>query len=102
MKKFNKICDTLSYIQEYECNKQVKGHNFCADKCLHDEIIWLNNMGIKTYGCCCGKHINCENNLAFINIGIESLKAAHLSGYKYYINKFGAICLIPKTQIVDF
>ena len=96
--KFNKICDTISYVQEYECAKIVEGYSFCADKCLHDEIIWLNKIGIKTYGCCCGRHVNCEED-AFINIGEEHLCRAIGLGYKYCVNKFRAICLSPKTCI---
>lgn len=97
--KFSKICDTISYVQEYECNKQVKGHNFCADKCLHDEIIWLNKIGIKTYGCCCGMHINCDKSDAFINVSDEDAEKCVSLGYSYCVNQFGAICLYPQTHI---
>ena len=97
--KFNKICDTISYVQEYECAKQVEGHNFCADKCLHDEIIYLNEMGIKTYGCCCGMHINCGDNDAFINISKDDIDRSIKLGYLGYINEFGAVCLRPNTRI---
>lgn len=102
-KKINRICDKISHVQQYECQKIL--YDFCVDKCLYDEIKWLNDNGIQTTGCCCGKHINMPPNHILshgeINVSEDCIDKMIKLGYNYWVNKFGVYCFIPKTQIKE-
>lgn len=99
---FKQICDTISHAQCYECQEIL--YNFCVDKCLLDEIKWLNDQGIQTIGSCCGKHINIpKDNICHKGSIIVSSKYIDKMidlGYDYYINDFGVHCFISKTHII--
>ena len=50
-------CLKCSEIGTYDCYVEVPetdGKIICCDKCLATEVKILNEIGIKTIGCCCG------------------------------------------------
>lgn len=106
MKRIIKTCDTISHIQQYECHTKVpvswneRGYIWC-DKCMADEIEWLIQQDIKTAGCCCGCHVDCNPKMhePFINVYNNCIDKMIELGYTYYVNKFGAYCFNPKTTI---
>lgn len=107
---FNKICDKISHVQRYECATiiNINNKNICCDKCMTDEIEWLNSQGIQTTGCCCGNHQlikdmqypEPEGQWAYINIKDENIDKMLKLGYTYWVNKFGVKCFRPKTNII--
>ena len=59
-KAFSDLIDIMNEPQcididfgSYDCYEETD-FGFSVDKCLVYEINQLNNMGIKTIGCCCG------------------------------------------------
>lgn len=88
----------ISHVQMYECSEIVEGYNFCCDKCLKQEIKYLNDIGIETTGCCCGRHIGSKTP-AFISVMPESEQKMRELGYKEYKNEFGVSCFRPKQRL---
>lgn len=80
----------------YECAVTVKG--IPCDKCLSDEVLSLNSMGIKTTGSCCG-HSRVQ---AYIQVDDDSVQKMHDLGYEAIpIDKFGngSNAFIPKSNL---
>ena len=71
------------------------------DACLVKELFWLWDMGIETVGCCCGKHTNCEKDLAYIQVKEKFILKMKRLGYKEDINYKQKPCnsFIPKSEL---
>ena len=99
---FVQTCDKKSHAQLYECQECL--YDFCVDKCLLDEIKWLNDQGIQTIGSCCGKHVDIpKDSIHYKGTIIVSYKYIDKMidlGYNYWVNDFGIQCFIPKTHII--
>lgn len=69
----------------YRCYVMVPGYDISCDKCLASEIRMLNDMGIRTIGCCCGhgadagyiqvepKHINAMKQLGYVERELDAV-----------------------------
>ena len=99
---FVQTCDKKSHAQLYECQECL--YDFCVDKCLLDEIKWLNDQGIQTIGSCCGKHVNIPKDSIYykgsIIVSSKYIDKMIDLGYDYWVNDFGIQCFIPKTHII--
>lgn len=99
-KIFKAYCNTESHIQCYECQviaKNKEGKLIGFDGCLWQEIFWLWNKGITTLGCCCGHHIDDNEDNAYIQVNIKDVSKMLELGYEYQ-NK--DVCAFkPKTKI---
>lgn len=80
----NQVClGFYECMREYADNRRKLGlseYGICVDRCLMNEIIFLWEHGIRTYGCCCGHN----TGLACINIDEEDFVKALQLGYKKY------------------
>jgi len=54
----------------------------CIDTCIVNEIKYLWDCGIKTYGCCCGH----GKDVSWVNVKPEDFNKIELLGYKKFIN----------------
>lgn len=59
-----------------------KGNKMQVDKCIADEILWLNNIGIKTIASCCG-HNKIKGSIAVEEKYVLRMKEL---GYKQWFN----------------
>ncbi len=95
-----------SFVQEYQCQVLLT-NKICCDRCLADEILKLNNIGIKTIGSCCGRHVNTpadanayiqvENGYVgkMVELGYEILPTdSHGNG----LNCFQPKSVLPETR----
>ena len=98
-KQFTSVCSTESRVQQYEC--QVIKNDIAFDGCLWQELNWLWRQGIETIGCCCGHHINCPHNMAYIQVKSMYEQDMIDLGYKRSVNEFGAVLFKPKTKIIN-
>lgn len=92
----------ISKVQEYQCQVigQTDGKLFdkpqiSFDACLAKEIFYLWDLGIKTSGCCCGRHFNSGKN-SYIGVYPEFRSQMLALGYKELCvrNQFK-----PKTKL---
>ena len=111
----NQIKCRKSTVQEYQCQILVKtpfirknsigdifGKKVSVDACLVKELFWLWDKGIKTVGCCCGKHINtAKKTSAYIQVSTNCIKKMKRLGYKENKNYRFNPCnsFIPKTKL---
>lgn len=92
-----------STVQDYQCQiiaktnpKLFEKPEIAFDACLAKELFHLWDMGIKTNGCCCGRHVNCIKNLAYIGVFPEYRSQMLALGYKELNNKNH---FKPKTKL---
>lgn len=70
-------------MREYAGNRiasGLSGYGICVDKCIADQVIYLWEHGVKTYGSCCGHN----KKQGFINVGEDFNKAVAM-GFEPYI-----------------
>lgn len=88
--------NTDSDFGTYRCYVTVPGYDICCDKCLATEIRMLNDIGIKTIGCCCGHG---EGN-GYIQVSpeyVDKMKRLSYTERKPDSNGNGPWCFIPKS-----
>lgn len=95
--RFFAICNFDSHVQQYEC--QVIKNDIAFDGCLWQELNWLWQQGVETVGSCCGHHINCPHDMAYIQVKSEYEQDMVNLGYEKQVNEFGAVLFKPKTKI---
>ena len=82
-------CPIKSEIQEYNCSVLVSPRvtgldkDICFDGCMFFELKQLWDKGIKTLGCCCGKHVNSEEKSAYIQVAPEFVDQMLEIGYEF-------------------
>lgn len=84
----------------YQCYVNVPSYKISCDKCLVTEIKMLNDMGIKTIGCCCG-HGKLQG---YIQVAPEHIEKMEALGYKRLPldkNGNGEWCFIPKSVLIS-
>ncbi len=83
----------------YDCYIKVPKYNIFCDRCLATEILMLNDMGIKTIGCCCG-HGKLQG---YIQVSPNMVVKMKELGYKELpLNDKdnGAWCFAPKSVLM--
>ena len=89
------ICVNIPY-GSYICYEIIPELNICVDKCLVDEIKELNQLGIKTIGCCCGH----GKSNGFIQVQKKYVSIMKELGYTQLLvdaNGNGKWCFEPKS-----
>lgn len=84
----------------YQCYAKVPGYNISCDRCLVTEIKILNDMGIKTIGCCCGH----QKHPGYIQVDPEYIEKMRALGYKHMSldkNGNGQWCFEPKSILLN-
>ena len=83
----------------YLCYAKVPDYDISCDKCLATEIRMLNDLGIRTIGCCCGHmrtqgYIQVEQNSVFL---MEMLSYQQLPEAE---DGSGKCCFAPKSVLL--
>jgi len=92
-------CREIEY-GSYLCYVNVPGYEIFCDKCLATEIKILNDMGIKTIGCCCGH----QKHPGYIQVVPEHTEKMETLGYKRMLldkNGNGQWCFEPKSILLS-
>lgn len=87
-------------IGSYLCYVNVPGYKIACDKCLATEIKMLNDIGVKTIGCCCGH----QKHPGYIQIDPEHIEKMEALGYKRMSldkNGNGQWCFEPKSILLN-
>lgn len=90
-----------SYNQQYECcaSSKVpwKKELVSFDVCLGKELFYLWDLGIRTVGSCCGKHV--DNKHSYIQVEEKFIDKMKELGYKEDTSYEGRPhnCFLPKT-----
>jgi hypothetical protein len=90
------LCGEVKF-GSYDCYESTK-YGFDVDGCLVSEINRLNNLGIKTIGCCCGH----GRKQGYIQVSPESIEDMKNFGYEQLPvdeNGNGEWCFKPKTLL---
>lgn len=68
------------------------------DRCIADEILWLNGQGVRTYNCCCGhdEDTDDEMNLRYIATDSTDPGAARLMESLGYRSVGAPFMFMPK------
>lgn len=83
----------------YDCYVSIPGYDISCDKCLATEIRILNDLGIKTVGCCCG-HFRTQG---YIQVAPEYAERMELLGYQRLSEQrdgTGKWCFVPKSVLL--
>ena len=94
-------CLKCSEIGTHDCCTIIPGTNICCDKCLATEIKLLNEMGIKTIGCCCGHGKG--KDYSYIQVAPEYCEKMKELGYvQQPIDEYGngQWCFEPKSVLL--
>lgn len=94
------ICKNIPY-GSYVCYEIISELNICVDGCLAIEIKELNQIGIKTIGCCCGH----GKTSGFIQVQRNFVSKMKELGYKQIpveSNGNGKWCFEPKTKLNNY
>lgn len=94
-------CLKCSEIGTYDCYVEVPGTKIYCDKCLATEIKLLNEMGIKTIGCCCGHGKG--KDYSYIQVAPECCEKMKELGYvQQPIDEYGngQWCFEPKSVLL--
>jgi len=93
-----------SHVQDYECQVIKKKYGdlkgIAFDVCLGKELFYLWDLGIRTTGCCCGKHVNDKLGLSYIGVVDEDIQKMKDLGYEVRPNSCrpdAEDSFIPKT-----
>jgi len=89
-------CAQIEY-GSYNCYETTY-FDACVDRCLKTEIEYLNKIGIKTIGCCCGH----GKDIGFIQVDLDSCDKMINCGYEVRPiedNGHGQQCFIPKSEL---
>ena len=93
-------CHCLSVdFGSYTCYTKVPGYNIYCDKCLATEIRMLNDMGIKTVGCCCGH----QRKQGYVQVAPEYVQRMVELGYQQLPETgdgCGKWCFAPKSVLM--
>ena len=94
----NKSVNLCSMIKSgsYDCYENTD-YGQCVDKCLVQEINYLNAIGIKTIGCCCG-----HNRMdPYIQVSPSFIPKMKEIGYiqRPIVCGNGQWCFYPKTKL---
>lgn len=83
----------------YKCYVKVPGYNIYCDKCLATEVRILNDMGIKTVGCCCG-HRKAHGYIQVASEYVERMKELGYQQLPEAYNGYGKWCFVPKSILL--
>lgn len=90
------ICENIPF-GSYLCYETIEELNICVDKCLVKEIKELNEIGIKTIGCCCG-HGRLQGFIQVQRNYVSKMKELGYEEIPVDKNGNGKWCFKPKTQ----
>lgn len=96
-------CRKISF-GSYKCYKKALTIGTNCDKCLVEEINFLNKKGVTTIGCCCG-HGKAQG---YIQVYPKYCDLIESFGYKkrphdkYKQGEQGVWCYIPKTKLPSY
>lgn len=90
------ICENVPF-GSYACYETIEELNICVDKCLVKEIKELNEMGIKTIGCCCG-HRRLQGFIQVQRNYVSKMKELGYEQIPVDKNGHGKWCFKPKIQ----
>lgn len=83
----------------YCCYVMVPGYDISCDKCLASEIRMLNDMGIRTIGCCCGH----GTDTGYIQVDPRYIGDMKRIGYverEPDVHGNGRWCFVPKSVLL--
>ncbi len=84
----------------YDCYVTVPGYDICCDKCLATEIRLLNDLGIRTVGCCCG-HKRVQGYIQVAPWFTGVMKSLGYEELPVDENGNGPWCFAPKSILLD-